>query len=184
MSLNEDNTINKNLKIALLGSVKTGKSTYLMKIRGHKIDKDLKYNPSIGGAYTYSEIVFKKNNFHLDFWELSGHERFYSINKIFIRKSDIIFIFYNSYDISSFEIAKRLVKTCKENSKKNTMFVLIRSRYDECLETNDNKNIVSDEEALEYADLNNLYFTHFSNFEKNDIGFDELLKIALKNFIN
>ena len=64
------------------------------------------------------------------------------------------------------------------------MFVLIRSRYDECLETNDNKNIVSDEEALEYADLNNLYFTHFSNFEKNDIGFDELLKIALKNFIN
>ena len=76
-----------------------------------------------------------------------------------------------------------MVETCKENAKKNTLFVLIRSRYDEYLESNENKKIISDEEALEYADLNNLFFVHLSNYEKNDTG-NDLLKIVLKNFIN
>ena len=76
-----------------------------------------------------------------------------------------------------------MVETCKENVEKNSKFILIRSRYEECLENNDNKNIVSDEEALEFADLNNLYFEHFSNFEKNEDA-DEFLKNILKYFIN
>ena len=76
-----------------------------------------------------------------------------------------------------------MVETFKENIDKNTKCVLIRSRYDECLETNNNKNFVSDEEALEFADLNNLYFAHLSNFEKNENA-NEFLKNFLKYFIN
>ena len=77
-----------------------------------------------------------------------------------------------------------MVEICKEDAKKNSLFVLIRSRYDECLETNENKKIILDEEALEYADLNNLYFAYLSNFEKNDTGFNELLENVFKKFIN
>ena len=76
-----------------------------------------------------------------------------------------------------------MVETSKENVNKNTLFVLLRSRYDECLEKNENKKIISDEEALEYADLNNLLFANLSNYEKNDTC-NDLLKIFLKNFIN
>ena len=183
MSLNEDNTINKNLKIALLGSVKTGKSTFLRKLIYKKVDKDLEYLPTLGPIYGSCSFDLEHGNFKLEIWDTSGQEKYYSLNKIFIRDSEIIFIFYNSYDISSFETAKIMVETCKENAKKNTLFVLIRSRYDEYLESNENKKIISDEEALEYADLNNLLFAHLSNYEKNGTG-NDLLKIVLKNFIN
>ena len=74
-----------------------------------------------------------------------------------------------------------MVETDKKNVNNNPIFVLIRSRYDECLEKNDNKNIVSDEEALEYADLNNLYFAHLSNFEKKTQASMNYLKTFLKS---
>ena len=71
-----------------------------------------------------------------------------------------------------------MVESCKENLEKNAKFVLIRSRYDECLKiNNDNKNIVVDEEALEFADLNNLYFIHLSNFDKNETVNEFLKKV-------
>ena len=183
MSFNNDNKKHKNLKIVFLGSVKTGKSTFFKKIKGNKVDKDLEYYPTIAGAYTSHQIKFKHEIFQLDLWDVSGQERYYSLIKIYIIKADILFFFYNSYDISSFETAKRMVETFKENIDKNTKCVLIRSRYDECLETNNNKNFVSDEEALEFADLNNLYFAHLSNFEKNENA-NEFLKNFLKYFIN
>ena len=185
MALKEDNKEAKNLIIILLGSVKTGKSSYAKKIQGNKVDKNLKYNPTIGAAYYHSQITFEKKNFQLNFWDCSGQEKYNNTYfGHFIKVGDIFFFFYNSYDISSFERVKKMVDRCKQNVDKNPIFILIRSRYDECLENNDNKNIVSDEEALEYADLNNLYFAHLSNFEKNDTGFNELLENALKNFMN
>ena len=71
-----------------------------------------------------------------------------------------------------------MVETCKENLEKNAKFVLIRSRYDEFIKiNNDNKNIVVDEEALEFADLNNLYFIHLSNFDKNETVNEFLKKV-------
>ena len=53
-----------------------------------------------------------------------------------------------------------MVETSKENVNKNTLFVLIRSRYDECLEKNENKKMISDEEALKYSDVNSLLFVN------------------------
>ena len=184
MALNEDNKENKSLKIVLLGGVRTGKSTYVMKIKGNKVDKNLEYIPTIGAAYYSSHMHFEKKNFQLDFWDHSGQEKFYPLIRYVIKNADILFFFYNSYDISSFETVKKMIETCKQNVSNNPIFALIRSRYDECLENNDNKNIVSDEEALEYADLNNLYFAYLSNFEKNDTGFNELLENVFKKFIN
>ena len=180
MALNNDNKITKRTKIVLLGSVKTGKTIFCMKAKNNLVDKDLQYISTIGGAYFPSRIIIENEYLDLDFWDTSGQERFYPLNRIFYKDADIICIFYNSYEISSFETAKRLIKECKENNNGNNIFVLIRSRYDKCLKKNDNKNIVSDEEALEYADLNNLYFTHVSSFEKIETGFKELIKIYLK----
>ena len=180
MALNNDNKITKRTKIVLLGSVKTGKTIFCTKAKSNRVDKDLQYISTIGGGYYPSTIIIENVYLDLDLWDASGQERFYQLNKIFYKNADIIGIFYNSYDISSFETAKRLIKECKENNNGNNIFVLIRSRYDECLKKNDNKNIVSDEEALEYADLNDLYYTHLSSFEKIETSFKELIKIFYK----
>ena len=180
MLSNNDNTIKRRLKIVLLGSVGTGKTIFCMKVKNNYVDKNMEYISTTGASYFSTEIIIENLNLYLEFWDTSGQERFKALNKFFYKDADIICIFYNSYDISSFERAKIMIKTCKENTYENTLLVLIRSRYDECLQSNYDKNIISDEEALEYADLNNLYFTHVSSFEKNEFGYKELIKIFLK----
>ena len=176
MALNNDNKINNRIKIVFLGSVKTGKTTFLMKIKGEKVDKDLKYTSTIGGTYASYQLIIEHKNYGLDFWDVGGQERFYPLIKYYIKDADILLFFYNSYDISSFEAVKRMVETCKEKEGNNAKYVLIRSRYDECLKINENINVV-DEEALEYADLNNLYFMHLSNFDKNETANEFLKKV-------
>lgn len=79
MALNNDNKINNRIKIVFLGSVKTGKTTFLMKIKGEKVDKDLKYTSTIGGAYASYQLIIEHKNYGLDFWDVSGQERFYPL---------------------------------------------------------------------------------------------------------
>ena len=67
------------------------------------------------------------------------------------------------------------------NTNKKQICFLIRSKYD--LNLNLEKNeIVSDEEALEFADKNNFIFTHISSFEKYGNGIDNLFDIIFKEY--
>ena len=61
--------------------------------------------------------------------------------------------------------------------KKNTIFALIRNKYD-----NTRKEAISDEEALEFADLNNMLFFHLSLHEKNETGIKELFEKVLNEY--
>ena len=57
-------------------------------------------------------------------------------------------------------MAKTYCKDIKagSNIELNPIYVLVRSKYENVLNTKEKKDIVSDEEALEYADKNNLIF--------------------------
>ena len=65
------------------------------------------------------------------------------------------------------------------------MVFLIRVKYDLNIKSDNNENIdfVSDEEAMEYADKNNMIFLHISSFEKNDKGFENLLNLITKQYL-
>ena len=62
----------------------------------------------------------------------------------------------------------------KEN---NPIILLIRNSYD--LNIDANQNFVTEEEALEFAYENNIFFFHISSFEKNESGIKEILKCTL-----
>ena len=53
---------------------------------------------------------------------------------------------------------------------KNKIFVLIRNKYDIT------KEEISDEEAIEFEDSNNMLFFHLSLHEKNETGIKELFE--------
>ena len=72
-------------------------------------------------------------------------------------------IFYNANNKKSFEYAKQL---CCEKKNNNNIIILIRSKYDINI-TVKNGEFVSDEEALEFADKNNIFFLNLSNSEKH-----------------
>ena len=173
---NEISEIRK--KLTFIGASKTGKSTFLHRIVDNHINKDLDYLPTPGAYYSSLKIKNEYGNFDLDLWDSGGLEKYYSLVKHFYKDANAILIFYDPYDVSSFDRVKRHINDFKKENIYSAFIVLIRSRYDECLKNNDNKIIVSDEEALKFADSNNIYFTHLSNFEKYETGINELMKIV------
>ena len=74
-----------------------------------------------------------------------------------------------------------MFKKCLNDNKKQIYF-LIRSKYELNLNSQ-NDEIVSDEEALEFADKNNLIFAHISSFENYGNGIDNLFDLILKEII-
>ena len=94
-------------------------------------------------------------------------------------------MFYDSFDRDSFEIAKSYYKGIKTESNKelNPIYILVRSKYELNKTTQDNWNgFVSDEEALEFADKNNMLFFHLSFNEKNETGFKELFENIINEY--
>ena len=60
---------------------------------------------------------------------------------------------------------------------------MIRNKYDSKINEK-NVNIVSDEEVLEFADKNNLFFQHISCFEKNEYGIINLFEFILDKILD
>ena len=71
----------------------------------------------------------------------------------------------------------------ESNTKLNPIYILVRRKYENILNTKEKKDIVSDEEALEYADKNNMHFFHIAINEKYETGINELFEFALKEYI-
>ena len=68
----------------------------------------------------------------------------------------------------------------KANINKKALCFLIRSNYGII---KNNHDIVSDEEAIEFAAQNNLYFTHIDCFEKYETGLKELFSFIFTTFL-
>ena len=124
----------------------------------------------------YNNIVFK-----IGIWDASGQEKYTSLLPIFIKDSDIIFIFYNCNNKNSFERAKFLLELAKKrNNIKDCIYALVGNKYDLNLSFNEKNNIIDDEEVLEFAEKNKLIYSHISILEKYSQGVNELFK----NFLN
>ncbi len=134
--------------------------------------------------FTSKKKIFNGKIYKFQFWDTSGLECFDSVTKGYSKGANIILIFYDALDKSSFEKAKIHFKNSFENSFENSpniIYFLIRSKYE--LELSSKKdNIVSDEEALKFADENHLIFTHISSFENYGNGIDNLFDLILKEY--
>ena len=156
------------LKTLLLGHEKTGKTIFLKRIW---LYENYKYFQQLSKEYRKTKEIDFKNflkKFNDKIYELqiqdsAGKERFQSIKKAFYKGAHIILIFYDAYDKDSFRFIKSAYEQALENNNK-AIYFLIRNKYELSLNL-EKKEIISDEEALEFADTNNLIFVHLSSFE-------------------
>ena len=111
---------------------------------------------------------------------MTGKEKYLSIEKVFLRGCYAALLFYDSFNRKSFERIKRAYSLHKDIL--NNMVFLIRTECDLNMKSEIN-DFVSDEEAIEYADKNNMIFLHISSFEKNDNGFENLLNLITKQYL-
>ncbi len=65
---------------------------------------------------------------------------------------------------------------------KEVVYVLVSSKYDLYINSEENNDKVSEEEALEFASNNNMLFAHISVAEKYENGINELIDKALKEY--
>ena len=176
------------IKMVILGFESTGKNTFSIKLTS-KSDKDFNQRLSkniltIGAKYRRINIKFEKKTFLVHICITPGHESFYSQFNLYINQSNIILIFYDPLNRYSFDKIKYFMELIKNiiPSSENLVIAIVRSKYELNIDKNNSKNIVSDEEALEYADKNNLLFFHLSIFEKYETGIKELINSVLKYY--
>ena len=181
----EDKNYNCILKILILGKEEIGKTFFTKRINLYKNYKQFKnlsknYLSTIGLDFIITKKKFNGKIYKLQLWDTAGLEHFNTITKTYYKGANIILIFYDALNKSSFEKAKKHFKKSFEYSP-NIIYFLIRSKYE--LELSSKKdNIVSDEEALKFADKNHLIFTHISSFENYGNGIDNLFDLILKEY--
>ena len=103
------------------------------------------------------------------------------IINIFIKDSHVIIFFYDSMNRQSFENIESLY--CSGSLDKNCIFFIVRNKYELKKQFDDNSDIISDEEVLEFADKNNMIFKHISILEKYETGIDELFNHILSEYL-
>ena len=172
------------LKIVLLGKEDTGKTKFierLITINDYcKFNKSKVYISTHSGIYLTRKLKFQNKVFKLDIWDTPGRQIFERIARIFYNNCDVILLFYNSFNKQSFERIKEIYKDCIiQNINKKCIYFIIRNKYD--LKVKD-KEYVSDEKVIEFADKNNIFFIHVSSYEKYETGIDKLIFLILNEF--
>ena len=113
----------------------------------------------------------------------SGEELYKNVKINFYKSSQIFLMFYNASDRDSFKIVKSDLKEIRKQCKtQNIIILLVRSKYDNILKLKKD-DIVNDEEVLEFADINKIYFFHIGINEKFETGINELFEFVLNKYI-
>ena len=183
---NYDNELK--LKVTIVGLSESGKSKSITRLNSNnyydfkKIQDN--YQITVGFEFETKKIRIKSKVFTLQIWDTCGQPIYDSLIQNFYKNSNIFFIFYNSFNIESFEKAKQYFDDIRNYLiDENKICILVSSKYEINLKPDEYKNIVSDEEAMEFADKNNIYFYHISSFEKYSTGINELIFFALLEYL-
>ena len=158
------------IKITLVGADLTGKTIllkYLNNDRLNKAEYEI-YEPTNGASYRFKKYT-------------AGILKYRSYSKYFARNSKVVLFFYDALNIESFEVVKELLTIIQESRLNEQIYILVCNKYQLSLEDRKGK-IISDEEALEFAEENGLLFCHLSMFDKYENGINELMIKILKKY--
>ena len=171
------------IKISLVGAELTGKTIllkYLNNDRLNKAEYEI-YEPTNGASYTAKKYIYNNQRYTLDLWDTSGLLKYRSLSKFFAGDSKVVLFFYDALNIESFEVVKELLTIIQESRLNEQIYILVCNKYQLSLEDRKGK-IISDEEALEFAEENGLLFCHLSMFDKYENGINELMIKILKKY--
>ena len=172
-------------KIIIAGGVNVGKTLFMKRIniikKGEEFNIENFDKNYIGRDFILLDFEIKDKLYKVQFWDVSGQDRWEDTVYYIARGAGAILLFYDSCNRDSFLKAKKLYTNLYKSYPKS-IYALVRSKYDLALKE-ENNDIVSDEEALEFANNNNIIFAHLSNFEKYETGTNELLREIFSKYL-
>ena len=184
MDEKDTNAKTKNVKIILLGESGVGKTSIISRYYMDKFDPE---QPStLGSAFITKKITKNKIDYRLNIWDTTGQEKYHSVTKLFVQGANIVILVYAVDQIETFNKLEYWVQTVKDNCDENVILAIAGNKYDLAYQddynNDNNKKIVSDEDAERYAKEKNAFFKITS--AKNDKkGIDHLFENLLDEYI-
>ena len=93
-------------KITLIGESSVGKTSFIKQYISNTFNQEIQ--STIGGEREYKTIEIDGKKIRLAFWDTAGQEKFRSLSRIFINKSNIVIFVYDITQKDSFEKIKEI----------------------------------------------------------------------------
>ena len=144
------------LKIILLGEVFTGKTSLINAYTKEKFNPEVSTTTS--PSYFSKLITVGNQTILVNIWDTAGQEKFRSMNKIYIKKSNIVLFIYDITRKKTFKELSFWVKYVENCiGKDNIIFCVVGNKLDlfdkeeELKQKNFEFDLVDTEEAREFA---------------------------------
>ncbi|KAG0468759.1 hypothetical protein HPP92_018087 [Vanilla planifolia] len=145
----------KNAKLVLLGDVGTGKSSIVLRfVKGQFVEFQ---ESTIGAAFFTRTLSMNDQTVKFEIWDTAGQERYHSLAPMYYRGAAAAIIVYDITNPATFTRAKKWVQELQAQGTAGIVMALAGNKAD-LLEARK----VTAEEALAYAQENNLFFMETS----------------------
>ena len=88
------------IKIILLGNTEIGKTSLINVFEGKEFTS--KMLSTIGSQYSRKEMIINNEKYAIQMWDTAGQEKYRSINKLYIKGSNIVIFVYDVTNRNSF----------------------------------------------------------------------------------
>ena len=165
----------KKFNISLLGESKVGKTSIVKKLKNDSFSDEGLLTAGIDSYIDEAEFDGKKFKFKI--FDTAGQERFKSISKTTIKFSEGFMIIFSVTDRNSFKSVDDWINSIKDTVQLQTKSIyLIGNKIDVI-----NREVLN-EEAVEYAKLNNLKY--FETSAKTGHGIKEVFAQLYQDIYN
>lgn len=173
-----------NYKIVVLGDISVGKTSILSRFRYGTFEPE--YMPTLGIDFFSKNLFLEDKTIRLILWDTAGQERFRSLNKLFIKDSQVVIFVYDVTKKKTFEELGYWVNFVQQILPENVIFGLVGNKMDLINVDENNEKInheyIKGEEGKQYSDEIGAIFCETS--AKDDIeGFEELVRQLMNKCI-
>ena len=158
-------------KIILVGNDAVGKTSIISKYYN---EMDENYNYSITKEKIKKKVEIKNKIIELDIWDTVGQEKYRSVNKIFMKSTEIALLIYDITNRKSFEDLEFWYNEVIENCNNTIVVIAIAANKSDLYE----QQVVDFSEALEFGNNKNINIikeTNSFDFENINDLFNEIL---------
>ena len=154
-------------KIILVGNDAVGKTSIISKYYN---EMDENYNYSITKEKIKTKVEIKNKIIELDIWDTVGQEKYRSVNKIFMKSTEIALLIYDITNRKSFEDLEFWYNEVIENCNNTIVVIAIAANksdlyeqqvvdFSETLEFGKNKNIniIKETNSFDFENINDLF---------------------------
>ena len=179
MSNENNKTLNKKIKVILLGESGVGKTSIIFKyVKDHFTERTTQ---TIGSTYMQKDIIRDNITYKLNIWDTSGQEKYHSVTKLFLKNANIVILVYSIDDKNSLKSIDYWYNEVCDMLGNKFILSIVGNKCD--LFDDDEIDAIPQEEGEKIAKEKNAIFKLISAKEDKK-GIDTLFEQLLDEYLN